>query len=113
MTRFLHCRIRVRDLERSVRFYTEVFGFEKARESTSPAGNRLAFMELPGANTLIELCYQPNEPDFSFPEDIFHFAFDCPDLDAFRKRWEPEGIEFWPSDGPVNGCFYFVSDPDG
>ncbi len=111
--RFLHCRIRVRYIERSIRFYSEVFGFRKVGESTSPAGNQLAFMELPGNNTLIELCYQPDAPDFSFPEDIFHFAFSTPDLDGFRQRWEPEGIEFWPEDGPVGGRFYFISDPDG
>ena len=111
--KFLHCRIRVRDIDGSVEFYTQLFGFEKVRESTSPAGNRLAFLELPGNNTRIELCYQPDSPDFSFPEDIFHFAFSVPDLDAFRKRWEPEGIEFWPEDGPVNGAFYFIDDPDG
>jgi lactoylglutathione lyase len=111
--KFLHCRIRVRDLDRSVEFYTAVFGFRKVREGGSPAGNQLAFLELPGNNTAIELCYQPNSPEFGFPEDIFHFAFTDPDLEAFRRRWEPEGIEFWPDDGPVNGAFYFIDDPDG
>ena len=111
--RFLHCRIRVRDIERSVQFYTDLFGFKKVRESASPAGNKLAFLELPGNNTQIELCYQPNSPDFEFPEDIFHFAFSVPDLDEFRKRWEPTGVEFWPEKGPVNNLFYFIDDPDG
>ncbi|MCL4499457.1 MAG: VOC family protein [Chloroflexi bacterium] len=111
--RFLHCRIRVRDMERSLKFYSEVFGFRKVRESTSPAGNRLAFIELPGNNTHIELCHQPDSPDFSFPEDIFHFAFSVPDLHKFRLLWEPLGIEFWPESGPVNDLFYFINDPDG
>lgn len=112
-SKFLHCRIRVRDIDRSVKFYTEIFGFKKVRESTSPAGNRLAFLELPGNNTQIELCYQPNSLAFDFPEDIFHFAFTVPDLHEFRKCWEPEGIEFWPEEGPVNEHFYFIDDPDG
>jgi len=110
---FLHCRIRVRDLERSVRFYTEVFGFRELRRSISPAGNQLCFLELPDNPTKLELCYSPDFGDFDFPEDIFHFAFSVPDLDEFRRKWEPEGIEFWPSDGPVNGAFYFIDDPDG
>ena len=29
------------------------------------------------------------------------------------KKWEPQGIEFWPEDGPVNDMFYFIDDPDG
>lgn len=111
--KFLHCRIRVRDIERSVKFYGEVLGFSKVREHASPAGNQLVFLQLPGNTTEIELCYQPDAPDFSLPEDIFHLAFGVADLDAFRKRWEPEGIEFWPEDGPINGALYFISDPDG
>jgi lactoylglutathione lyase len=110
---FLHCRIRVRDIERSVRFYSDLFGFRKVSESVSPAGNRLVFLELDGNNTQIELCYQPGGDDFLFPEDVFHFAFSVADLEAFRKRWEPHGVEFWPEDGPVDGRFYFISDPDG
>ena len=46
-TVLLCCRIRVRDIERSVKFYAEVLGFKKVREMTSPTGNRLAFLELP------------------------------------------------------------------
>ena len=105
--KFLHVRIRVRDIDRSSNFYTQIFGFKKVGQSTSPAGNRLVFLELPGNNTQIELCYQPGSQDFSFPEDIFHFAFTVSDLDEFRRRWEPQGIEFWPADGPVGGNFYF------
>lgn len=110
---FLHCRIRVRDLERSVKFYTSVFGFKEIRRSTSPAGNQLCFLELPDNPTKLELCYSPDFGDFDFPEDIFHFAFNVPDLEAFRRQWEPEGLEFWPEEGPVNDRFYFVDDPDG
>jgi lactoylglutathione lyase len=110
---FLHCRIRVRDIEKSLTFYIEAFGFQKVREATSPAGNKLAYIELPGNNTQLELCYQPNTEDFNFPEDIFHFAFSVSDLAEFRNQWEPKGLEFWPEAGPVNDMFYFVNDPDG
>ncbi len=110
---FLHCRIRVGDLDRSVKFYTEVFGFQELRRFTSPAGNQLCFLELPGSATKLELAFSPDFGEIQFPEDIFHFAFDVADLDEFRKKWEPRGIEFWPDDGPVNGHFYFIDDPDG
>ena len=111
-SKFLHVRVRVRDIERTVKFYTEVFGFKELRRSVSPAGNQLCFLELPGNETLIELCLTPGM-EFEFPEDIFHFAFSVADLHEFRRKWEPAGIEFWPEDGPVNERFYFIDDPDG
>jgi len=112
-SKFLHTRIRVKDLEETIRFYKDVFGFRELRRSTSPAGNKLAFLELPGNETLIELAWSPEMTDFDFPEDIFHFCFTVPDLAEFRRRWEPKGIEFWPAEGPVEGRFYFIDDPNG
>ncbi len=111
--RFLHCRIRVSDLERSVQFYCNVFGFRETRRFTSPAGNHLCYLELPGNQTLLELCWSPDFGAIQMPEDLFHFAFSVPDLEGFRRKWEPQGMVFWPEEGPVNGAFYFVDDPDG
>lgn len=111
--KFLHCRIRVSDLDKSVRFYCDLFGFKERERKTSPAGNQLCYLELPGNETLLELCYSPDFGPIEFPEDIFHFAIDVPDLHEFRKKWEPAGVEFWPEDGPVNERFYFIDDPDG
>ena len=103
--KFLHCRIRVRDLQRSVSFYTEMFGFHKSGEHASPAGNQLVFLSLPGGGTQIELCYQPNSADFSFPEDIFHFAFNTPDLDAFERSGSQEEL----SSGRSRGLLTIIS----
>lgn len=111
-SKFLHTRIRIRDVERSVKFYTEVFGFTELRRSISPAGNQLIFLQLPGNETLLELCYTPGF-EFSFPEDIFHLAISVESLSEFREKWEPQGIEFWPEEGPVGNHFYFIDDPDG
>lgn len=103
----------MRDLDKSASFYSDVFGFKELRRHVSPAGNKLCFLELPDNPTKLELCYSPDFGEFDFPEDIFHLAFNVPDLDEFRRRWEPNGIEFWPEDGPVNNHFYFIDDPDG
>ena len=72
-SKFLHVRIRVHDLDRSIQFYTEVFGFKEIRRSVSPAGNNLAFIELPGNETVIELCYNQKFGDFTraFGSDAF------------------------------------------
>ena len=112
-SKFLHVRIRVKDLEETVKFYTEVFGFKELRRSVSPAGNKLAFLELPGNETLLELAWSADMAEFDFPEDIFHLAISVEDLAEFRRKWEPKGVEFWPAEGPVNNRFYFVDDPNG
>ena len=46
MIKFLHTRIRVADLEKTISFY-ETLGFKLTRRTDkSPAGNQLAFLEL-------------------------------------------------------------------
>jgi lactoylglutathione lyase len=111
--KFLHTRIRVKDLNKTVEFYTKLFGFSESGRHISPAGNQLCFLTLPGNETQIELAYSPDNVNFEVPEDLIHFAITVPDLEGFRKKWEPTGIEFWPDEGPVGGRFYFIDDPDG
>ena len=49
MARFLHTRIRVSDLDRSIEWYCTHLGFEvQSRSDKSPAGNQIAHLELPG-----------------------------------------------------------------
>ncbi|MFZ9941672.1 MAG: VOC family protein, partial [Luteolibacter sp.] len=59
MIRFLHTRIRVRDLDRSVAFYQKL-GYTPGEMKDSPQGNRLAFLELPGNDVFLELCHSPD-----------------------------------------------------
>ena len=111
--KFLHTRIRVKDLDKTIMFYTELLGFVASDKQISPAGNMLCFLTLPGNTTQIELAYSPDYAEFTVPEDLIHFAITVPDIEEFRAKWEPNGIEFWPESGPVNGRFYFIDDPNG
>ena len=111
-TKFLHTRIRVRDIDRSSKFYGDLFGFTEVHRGDSPSGNKLCFLKLPASETLIELCYTEGV-ELEVPEDLMHFGFSVQDLHEFRKKWEPTGIKFWPEEGPVNDHLYFIDDPDG
>lgn len=111
--KLLHTRIRVKNMEESIRFYTELFGFRASEPRRSPQGNKICFLTLPGNEHAIELAWSPDYTDFEVPEDLIHFAITVEDLEEFRRVWEPKGIEFWPNDGPVNGHFYFIDDPNG
>ena len=41
--KFLHTRMRVNDLEKTVNFYKNVFGLEVSRRHESPRGSKLVF----------------------------------------------------------------------
>lgn len=118
MIKFLHTRIRVSDLEKTIEFY-QTLGFELTRRNDkSPAGNQLAFMDLPGNEHFLELCYSP---DFKveFPEDLMHTALGVEDIMEYCDRVEKAGIEVWPGDWretfPTGEKkkMAFVTDPDG
>ena len=48
VTKLLHTRYRVNDLERTVKFYREVLGLEEIKRHKSPRGSELVFLKTPG-----------------------------------------------------------------
>ena len=52
MAVFLHTRVRVSDLDQSIKWYADHLGFVvMSRSDKSPAGNQIVHMELPGNRT--------------------------------------------------------------
>jgi len=116
MIRFLHTRIRVRDLDQSVSFY-QALGYTLREFKDSPQGNRLAFLGLPGNDVFLELCHSP-EYTASCPDDLMHTALGVPDIIAYCDKVEQTGIEIWPSAWREKFAtgerkMAFVTDPDG
>lgn len=117
MAKLLHTRIRVGDLERTIAFYTEHLGFRLTRRTDrSPAGNQLAFLELPGNEHVIELCYS-DDYDLKVPADLMHFAIGVPNLEQFCAELEAKGILIWPDNWreafQEGRKMAFIDDPDG
>lgn len=117
MAKLLHTRFRVSDLDRSIQWYCDNLGFRLTRRTDrSPAGNQLAFLELPGNEHFIELCYSPDY-ELRVPEDLMHIAISVPDLIAFCDELEKKGLEIWPSNWretfPNGHKMAFLTDPDG
>jgi lactoylglutathione lyase len=116
MPTFLHTRIRVSDLERSIQWY-EQLGFRCSRRTEkSPAGNQLALLDLPGNVAFLELCYSPDYK-LQVPEDLMHTAIGYKDLIAQCDALEKKGVAIWP-DGwrtkfQTGHKMAFVTDPDG
>ena len=57
--KLLHTRMRVNDIERSVKFYEAALGLKVARRHTSPRGAQLVFLATPNSDEEIELCQMP------------------------------------------------------
>lgn len=116
MNTFLHTRVRVADLEKSISFYEEHLGFVvKSRSARSPHGNQIVHLELPGNAHTLELTYSPDY-ELSVPEDLLHFAIGVNDLTAFCDGLEKKGIEIWPDDWRsafADLKMAFIDDPDG
>jgi catechol 2,3-dioxygenase-like lactoylglutathione lyase family enzyme len=111
----MHFSIAVSDMDRSVRFYTEVLGFRHL--ATTPT-KHLSFLD--AAGTCILLCKR-NPPINSVLDDGhgFHHAF-AVDEKHYRKAKEyivSQDVEIIGEEDPAGYCiagprFYF-RDPDG
>ena len=117
MARFLHTRVRVGDLDRSIDWYCKHLGFKLlSRTDASPAGNHVAHLELPGNEHTWELTWSADY-QVEVPEDLMHIAIAVPDLIAFCDQLEKDDVEIWPGDWrqtfPQGSKMAFIDDPDG
>lgn len=115
VTKLLHTRMRVNDLERTVKFYEEALGLKVARRTTSPRGAKLAFIQPPGGEEEIELCELPDSPDVQVQPDLVHLAFAVDDLEKFATDLKRRGYAL--SDGPTKtssgSVIAFIDAPEG
>ncbi len=114
--RLLHTRMRLNDLERSVKFYEHALGLKVTRRHTSPRGAQLAFIATPNSEEEIELCQMPPgaEPVKVQP-DLMHLAFEVDDLEEFAAELTRKGFAL--SDGPTKtgsgSMIAFIDAPEG
>ena len=115
VTKFLHTRMRVDDLEATVKFYQDVFGLEVTKRHESPRGSKLVFIAVPNSEEEIEITYYPESGPVQVQEDLVHLAFQVEDMNQFGEHIRELGLEF--SDGPTESSsgsvFAFVDAPEG
>ena len=115
VTKLLHTRYRVNDLERTVRFYRDVLGLEEWRRHKSPRGSELVFLKTPGSEELIEITCFPGSGPVHVQPDLTHLAFEVDSLAEFEKHLAKHGLKY--SDGPTTSSagttFAFIDAPEG
>ena len=112
---FLHTRIRVNDLEKTVSFYKNVFAFKVVDQKKSPRGSELVFLQIPNSDVLIEVAYFPNSGSVIVQEDLMHFAFEVESMEAFSKHLKSLNLSFSeePCKSSSGSIFAFIDAPEG
>jgi lactoylglutathione lyase len=121
--RLLHTMLRVGDLQRSIRFYTEVMGMQLLRTTERPDQKYdLAFLGY-GRNpehAEIELTCNYGVDRYELGTAYGHIAIGVPDVaatcDAVRGKATALGGAITREPGPVKGgttVIAFITDPDG
>ena len=115
LKKLLHTRMRVNDLERTVRFYEDALGLKVSCRHKSPRGAQLAFIRTPNSDEEIEICQLPGSPPVAVQPDLMHLAFEVDDMAAFSARIGKKGYKL--SDGPTRtssgSVIAFVDAPEG
>jgi len=117
--RILHTMLRVGDLERSTRFYTEVMGMRVLRTTDRPEQKyTLAFVgyddESRGA--VLELTYNYGVDHYEMGSAFGHIAIEVDDVAKACDAVRAKGGTVAREAGPVKGgstIIAFVQDPDG
>ena len=113
--KLLHTRMRVSDLDETIRFYTTVLGLEVLEQKISPRGSQLAFLKVPNSDELIELTSFPPSGPVRVQEDLVHLAFQVESLDETIGSLTTRGVKI--TDGPTKSSsgsrFIFIDAPDG
>ena len=117
--RILHTMLRVGDMERSVKFYTDVLGMKLLRTTDRPEQKySLAFVgyDTEDRSAVIELTYNHGTDRYDLGTAYGHIALETNDVARLCEEVRGKGGKVTREAGPVKGgttVIAFVEDPDG
>jgi lactoylglutathione lyase len=117
--RILHTMLRVGDLDRSVKFYTETLGMRLLRTTDRPEQKySLAFVgyDAEDRGAVLELTYNYGVSTYDLGTAYGHVAIEVPDAYKSCEEIARRGGKVTRAAGPVKGgttVIAFVEDPDG
>lgn len=113
--KLLHTRYRVTDLEKTIKFYTDVLGLQEIRRHTSGRGSQLVFLKAPQSDEEIEICKFDESGPVVVGPDLTHLAFEVDNMDKFARESAVKGYPL--SDGPHKtaggSVIAFIDAPEG
>ncbi len=114
---FYYTEIRVRDLDRSLGFYTEVLGMKVVGKGTMPHGGKYIHLRGSGSKQTPELNWYPEGSRFFTEyrngEELDHLAFTIKDVKKAFRELVRNRAEVAVSPDQSEGTEVYVKDPDG
>lgn len=117
--RILHTMLRVGNLDKSIKFYTEIMGMQLLRQKDYPDGKfTLAFVGYGSEkdNSVIELTHNWETDHYDMGSGFGHLAIEVDDVYAACEKIKQQGGNIIREAGPMNAgntIIAFVKDPDG
>ena len=117
--RFAHVMIRVKDLDKSINFYTNILGMKVLRKSDNPEYKyTLAFLGYGDIsdNTALELTYNWGDHDYDQGNAFGHLCIQVEDVYKACETVKQKNGVVTREAGPVKGgtsVIAFIKDPDG
>lgn len=111
-----HTCVRVKDLDASVKFYQEAFGFEESRRRDFPDSKfTLVYLTLPGDDYELELTYNYDHAAYDLGDGYGHIAIRSEDIEKLHQEQKAKGFNVTDMKGLPGSdpSYYFITDPDG
>ena len=110
--RLAHTMIRVRDINRSLEFYSGFLGLREKRRKDLGDEATLVFLGDDDGNYFLELTFNKDGRDYTIGDQFGHLAFHVDDLDNVIS--EVERRDWWYRKSKSSSSNYiFIKDPDG
>lgn len=114
--KMLHTCIRVVDLEKSIKFYSEVIGLKLTREIDHlDRGFKIVYLSDEFNHYELELTYNVGVESYEIGNGYSHIAIGVDDLESSHEAHKKMGYEVTDMKGlpGTPPTFYFIEDPDG
>ena len=119
LPRMIYTGIRVKDMDESIRFYTEVLGMRLVERKMAPQTHgEWATLKSPDSDQLLELNWYAHRSRFGTPyengSEIDHLGFDVENLEEWVRELEAKGVTILVRPHEIGGWNEaFAEDPNG